>query len=426
MSKTPVSASQGKFKAFIKTIGPGFLLAGAAIGVSHIIQSTRAGADYGFALIWVLLLGCIPKYPFMEFAPRYLAATGKDLIAGYKAHGKFAYWCYFGVTVGTMFAVQAAITIVTAGVAEHIFNLGWSPFTWSIVVLTAVLLLLLIGKYAALDKTMKIIIVTLTIATLITVGLAFSGENFERVTSTPIPSYWNIPGFLFLIAFMGWMPIPIDAAAWHTLWTAENARVNKTKISLKNTLNDFKTGYYSASFLGLFFLLMGALMVFGTGEHFSTDSVKFSAQLIGLYKSALGAWSGIIMAIGILVTLFSTLITVTDAYPRVLARYVKDSDRSFMKNFAPISYTILLILIPIISLLILSNFKNEFTVLVDFAAGLSFVSTAVLAFLNYRLVTQKSFPKSAQPGRSYRIFSICCLIVLVLLAITYLIFELFL
>ena len=34
-----------------KAIGPGLIWAGAAIGVSHLVQSTRAGADYGFQFI---------------------------------------------------------------------------------------------------------------------------------------------------------------------------------------------------------------------------------------------------------------------------------------------------------------------------------------------------------------------------------------
>ena len=40
----------------ISKLGPGLLFAGAAIGVSHLVQSTRAGADFGFGLIWALIL----------------------------------------------------------------------------------------------------------------------------------------------------------------------------------------------------------------------------------------------------------------------------------------------------------------------------------------------------------------------------------
>ena len=53
-------------KNFLKSIGPGLLFAGAAIGVSHLVQSTRAGADFGFGLLWALLIAALFKYPFFQ------------------------------------------------------------------------------------------------------------------------------------------------------------------------------------------------------------------------------------------------------------------------------------------------------------------------------------------------------------------------
>ena len=88
-NNTPLPESLG---SLLKSIGPGFLLAGAAVGVSHLVQATRAGADYGFILIWVLILACVSKYPFLEFGPRFAAGTGRHLISGYKSLGKFPYW----------------------------------------------------------------------------------------------------------------------------------------------------------------------------------------------------------------------------------------------------------------------------------------------------------------------------------------------
>jgi Mn2+/Fe2+ NRAMP family transporter len=58
-------------------------MAAAAIGVSHLVQSTRAGAEFGFALVWAVVLANIFKYPFLEFGPRYALATGKNMIEGY-------------------------------------------------------------------------------------------------------------------------------------------------------------------------------------------------------------------------------------------------------------------------------------------------------------------------------------------------------
>ena len=43
-------------QALVQTLGPGIVFASTCIGVSHLVQSTRAGADYGFALLWAVLL----------------------------------------------------------------------------------------------------------------------------------------------------------------------------------------------------------------------------------------------------------------------------------------------------------------------------------------------------------------------------------
>ena len=58
----------------LRAVGPGLLMAGAAVGTSHLVQSTRAGADFGFQLV-VLLINAL-KYPFFEYGHRYAAGTG--------------------------------------------------------------------------------------------------------------------------------------------------------------------------------------------------------------------------------------------------------------------------------------------------------------------------------------------------------------
>ena len=65
-------------RGYLKSLGPGLLWAATAIGVSHLVQSTRAGAAYGFALVWVVVAANLLKYPLFEAGPRYAVATGKS------------------------------------------------------------------------------------------------------------------------------------------------------------------------------------------------------------------------------------------------------------------------------------------------------------------------------------------------------------
>lgn len=414
-------------ESLLKSIGPGFLLAGAAIGVSHLVQATRAGADYGFILVWVLIVACVSKYPFLEFGPRFAAGTGKHLISGYKSLGKFPYWTYIILTIGSMFIIQAAVTIVTAGLAEMLFNVGLSPFLWSLIILGACIAVLLIGKYPGLDKSMKIIVTFLTLATLAAVVMAFGAGTVEKAVTTEAPSLWTTASIGFIIAFMGWMPIPLDAAVWHSIWTRERSLQTKQKLSVKGAFLDFNIGYVSAAFIGLLFFLLGVLVMFGSGISFSGNSVEFSSQLVNLYGKTLGDWSKPLISVAAFVTMFSTVLTVTDAYPRVISE-LKDPENEtpqLTKDKWKL-YKISIFIIPILSLSILFFLSGSFTILVDFATGLSFLSAPILAWFNYKLVTGNQMQEKDKPGKSYRIFSLICFVLLVIFDIVYLYYSFFL
>lgn len=97
-----------------RSFGPAFLWAGTAIGVAHRVQSTRAGADRGFALAGVILLALVLKYPFFEFGPRYAAATGESLLEVDRRIGVWAIGLSFAAILLTVAITDAAIVLFTA------------------------------------------------------------------------------------------------------------------------------------------------------------------------------------------------------------------------------------------------------------------------------------------------------------------------
>lgn len=174
-----------RFQKFFKVLGPGLLYAGAAVGVSHLVQSTRAGANFGFDLVLILIVANIIKYPFFEFAPRYAAATGKNLIDGYRQIGKWAVIMFGFLTIATMFSIVAAVTIVTAGIVGNIFSLNMDPVLLSALILLGSMIVLLIGRYAILDNLMKFVIIILAASTMVAVIFAIN-KGFH-----PNPEYSN-------------------------------------------------------------------------------------------------------------------------------------------------------------------------------------------------------------------------------------------
>jgi len=389
----------------LKALGPGLLWAGAAIGVSHLVQSTRAGANYGFALVWAVLLANLFKYPAFEFGPRYAAATGKSLLHGYSELGKWAMGVFLFMTFGTMFTIQAAVTIVTAGLAAYLFGIPWSPIIWSIIILAICIFVLLFGKYPLLDKLIKFIIILLSITTIIAVFAAIGhGRTIESQFIKP--QAWSLPGIAFLVALMGWMPSAIDISVWHSLWTIERKKETNHAPSLKEALFDFNLGYFGTALLAMGFLTLGSMVMYGTGNGFSPSGAGFAKQLIDMYVQTLGDWSRPIIGIAALTTMFSTTLTVTDAFPRVLR---KSSEIIFSNHFKGKNtnylYWVGIGIVVSGSLIIIGFLLNEMTLLVDLATTLSFLTAPILAYINYKVVTGPTMPIKYQPHKWLRVLS---------------------
>ncbi len=401
-------------------LGPGLLYAGAAIGVSHLVQSTRAGAGYGFDLIWVLILVNVIKYPFFEFAPRYATATGHHLIDGYRKLGKWAVWAFALLTLATMFAIQAAVTIVTAGLVADVLGLSMGVVPLSAIILGATVLILIIGRYAVLDKVIKFVIIILALSTIIAVVSAL-GKGYDPPGHAGHFDWLGHADILFLIAFIGWMPAPIDVSVWSSLWTVEKSKNMEIKVTLGESLTDFRIGYIGTAFLALCFLLLGAMVMHGGGEELSANGREFAGQLISMYTLNIGSWARPVIAIAAVMTMFSTTLTCLDAYPRVLqpitAFFIplrKEKGSEYGKV-----YWFWIIIVTAGALLLLGYLAASMRLMVDIATTLSFVTAPVLAFMNYRVITSRHVPEGARPGGWLRAWSWTGIIFLSLFTVFY-------
>jgi len=393
-------------KSIFKSLGPGLLFAGAAVGVSHLVQSTRAGADFGFGLLWALLIAGIFKYPFFQFGPRYAAATGETLLDGYKKLGKGVLAISYGISFITMFVIQAAVTIVTAGLAVNLFG-TFDMVTWSLIITIVSILILLVGKYKLLDGLMKYVILVLTVCTLIAVSIALI-KTKQAFDFTQIIPKGTIE-ITFLIAFLGWMPAPLDISIWQSIWSLEKEKTTFQKITPKQAIFDFNVGYMCTIFLAVCFVVLGALVMNNSGEIFSSKGGDFAGQLISLYTENLGGSAYVFIAIAAFTTMFSTTITTLDASPRAMSI----ATRLLFSTRIKLKYWFWIVLLATGTYIILRYFKEDMGLMVKIATILSFLTAPFYAILNYILITGKHTPKEHQPSIYFKILSICGIIFLV-------------
>ena len=409
----------------MEIVGPGLLYAGAAVGVSHLVQSTRAGAMFNFDLAVVLILANLLKYPFFEFGPRYAIATGSNLVDGYRKIGLWAVILFAVLTVMSMFVIQAAVTVVTVGLLAYILNLTVNITTLSIVILLISMALLVFGKYSLLDKLIKFIIVLLAVSTIVAVFYALGIE--KEVTPESLTSFkWNRSAdILFMISFVGWMPAPIDVSVWSSVWNLAKAKDLGYMPDLKDALHEFRVGYIGTAVLALGFLALGALVMYGTGESLSAKGVLFSEQLIRMYTTSIGKWSFWVISIAAFTTMFSTTITVLDAYPRVLTpvfRHLFPRKWDGIRKKENVMWWWMGIMI-LGTVIIIAFAAKTMVYMVTVATVLSFLMAPVLAWLNYRVVTDEHMPEYARPGLFLRVLSWTGIAFFVLFSLIFLYWE---
>lgn len=411
-----------KFSSFSKTAGPGILFASTAIGVSHLVQSTRAGADFGLLLLGFVILVNLLKYPFFEYGSRYANVTQTSIIDGYKKLGKPALWLYFLLTITSMFFVTGAVGFVTAGFFENLFGIEFLG-EWTIVILFAICVAILaIGKYNALDSLIKIIAVVLLVSTTSAFVITLWNGPIEPVSDFTPKDLWTTSGIFFLLALMGWMPTAVDLSTWNSLWTLERIKQSTYRPTLKETLFEFRLAYLVTGVLAVMFVILGSFIFYGSGEELPNNNALFASKVVTLYTQTIGDWSYLIISAAAFTVMFGTIIAVFDGYSRSLQRSVElifAKKEQVIQTKIRAFYILFLFVISVGSLFVIFEFEDNLKELVDFATVLSFVIAPVIAVFNYRLVTGKYLDKKSQPPVWLKILSFAGIAFLIGFAIVF-------
>lgn len=381
----------------LKALGPGILMAGAAVGGSHVVSSTQAGAFFGWPVLIVLVLVNLFKYPFFLYGERYTAATGETILHGYRRLGPAYLGAFFVLNLTNAVLNCAGVAFITGALA---LNFGLEgrveDRTLATVVAVVCALLIIFGRYRLLDKTTKTVIFLLSISTCTAVIAAlFRGAEVDP--GFVAPSVWEIAYVGILIQFMGWMPAPIDVGAWPSLWMPSRQQETGHRATMKEAMIDFHIGYVGTVVLAVLFVALGTLVMHGTPNgFFEMPGTVFARTFIEMYGEVIGRWAIPIVAVAAFTTMFSTTLTCIDAWPRslamctVLALKVEEKFRFF--HIAWITFTVLT------GILIIHIFFGTLPRLLFLAMVVSFSTSPIFAWINYKTISAEWVPAEYRPG----------------------------
>jgi Mn2+/Fe2+ NRAMP family transporter len=383
--------------ALLALLGPGLLFAGTAVGTSHLVQSTRAGAVFGLGLLLVIVLANIVKYPAFRFGAHYGAVTGRNLVDGYRRLGLWPVLFLAAVLVLADGFAVAAIGLVTGGIVEAVFDLqvGLFPIVGGVMALTG--LFLAVGRYHWLERLNKLFMLILSLSTIAATILVLPRVDWALYPATA-PAM-DLAALMFVAALAGWMPTPIETSVFSSLWTVEKARDLGTAPALSSVTTDFNLGYWGTAFLAVCFLLLGAGILHAGGTPPADSSAGFALQVMGLYKETLGAWSVPIVGLAAISVMFTTCLSVYDGVARALvAVYASLRDGVAPHQVAKEAYPLAVAGLLTVAFMLLLLFASSFKAFIDFVTSLAFVTAPVLAYLNHRVIMQDVAADNRPPG----------------------------
>lgn len=366
--------------------------------MSHVVQSTRAGAIGGLSLAGVVLAALVLKYPFFEYGPRYAAATGRSLVEGYREIGRWAVWLYLLITLATAPIVQAAILPFTASLLGTTFGFDLPLPLLTALLYVACAAIVLVGRFATLDRVTKGVIAILSVSTLAAAVVAIPDLDVGSLRVLPRTADGTAVSLAFVLALAGWMPSAIDISVWSSLWSLAKDDQLGYRVAARHSLTDFRIGYVGTGVMALAFLVLGTVTMHQTGAAFSQSGPAFASELVNLYGATLGAWMEPIVHVAVLSTMFSTSLAVVDGFPRALGRTAAVLRGAVEAPDTGAVYLVSMGVLAATTTLIPLFFLGGMTAMVDFATIVAFLTAPALGYINLRAVHLPSVPSDLRPG----------------------------
>ena len=371
--------TQSTWKSRLGALGPGILMATAAIGGSHLVASTQAGALFGWQLFWLIVVVNVLKYPFFRFGMEYTLATKNSLVEGYKNQGPGYFYSFIALNIIAAVVNTAGVLLLTASLLHYALPISIPVTLLCWLILAVCLIILLLGHFKALDNVAKAIMGLLTIATITALVIAINNGPVAPVNYVG-PSPYELAMLGFMVALMGWMPAPIEISALSSLWLKEKQA--QQSVTKSQGLFDFNVGYWLTAGLALVFFSLGALVQYGQSSNIELGGVAFAKQLIDMYALTIGEWARPLVSAIAFLCMFGTTLTVLDGYARTL----NESHKLLGFKQSKHSLNTWLILQALAGMAVILFFKSALGPMLTFAMTLAFVTTPVFAWLNFSLV----------------------------------------
>lgn len=297
-----------------KLIGPGLVVAATGVGAADLVATLVAGSQYGYALLWCAVLGCVMKIVLVEGAGRWSLATGKTIYEGWSSLGAWTSW-YFGPYIVVWGFVYGAAAMAGTGLPLHSLFPVFSVTTWGIVSGLIGLALVWSGRYGMFEKLLGALVLLMFVTMVGAAALTL--PNLGEVVTGLVPM---IPdgGLVYVLSLAGGVGGTITLAAYG-YWLREKGWITPRHMRVMRI--DNTVAYAVTGLFVIATLVVGAELLYSAGIAVSTGDQGL-LDLSEVLADRYGEVAGTVFLVGFWAAAMSSLVGVWNGVSLMFADFV--------------------------------------------------------------------------------------------------------
>ncbi|MBA8822800.1 Mn2+/Fe2+ NRAMP family transporter [Saccharopolyspora lacisalsi] len=299
-SETPGAPPDRGWGSRLKQIGPGVMAAATGVGAGDLVASMVAGARYGYALFWAVVLGTVFKLALGEAIGRWHLVSNHTILSGWRTLGRWATG-FFGVYIVIWGFIYGATAMSASALPLNALFPGLSVRYWAMLCGLAGLLLVWFGRYGLLEKLMTALVAVMFVTVVGTAVLV--GPNLTALGAGLVPSLPD-GSTAYVLGLMGGVGGTITMAAYG-YWTFAKGWRSPGWLPFMRT--DNAVGYVTTGVFVVAMLVVGTEILFGSRVVGGDEGLL---RLADTLAADYGQWARIPFLVGFLSVAFTSLLGV--------------------------------------------------------------------------------------------------------------------
>lgn len=286
-----------QIRKFLKSFGPGLIIASVVLGPGSITVASRVGSQYGYVFLWVIVLAAVFMITYTSMAARFGVVSNDSFLQTIAL--RYGRWLAIAIGIsaflssssfqfGNALGIGIGMEGIT-GIDERVWPLIFTP-------LGIVLIFWAKNLYKVLENLMKILVMIMILAFFI--NLFLTKPEIGSVARGVIPTKFSRDS-LDVVAAMMATSFSLAAALYQSYLAQDKGWKVK---NLKSSLRDSYVGIGLLALISLTILTTSATALFPRGI-----MVNSAADMALQMEALFGSSAKVIFSVGLCAAAFSSM-----------------------------------------------------------------------------------------------------------------------